>query len=704
MQARATLNRITGNGGPRKRLSLAARAAAIYASALAAGVIAASYNYSDLTTLYQDPFAQTPVNTTEQPIGYVVDQSQGGPKRGPNIAKNGNFESDTVWIKGAGWSIANGRATRIATGTGNTISQPYVFTAGKVYEITFDYFNLTATGVAAVLRGGTTVVATHGITAANGTGFGTYRGIAVARTGNTSFDVTFGGASDAGSIANFQIRELIGVNAWTGTPAVKDANWTDNGDGSYTSNAANGFLGWSTTTPMLTVGKTYEVVCRVSARTAGALALPYDGAGANNAAQATGAGTFRRVFTATTTALYIYSLAFAGTVDFLYVTEMPGTHVNQATSTARPYTDGRVNQIIQTEAISNAAWSKVGAGTGTAPVVTDNFAVAPDGTTTAARVQMALNGGTTTADQSVISQTVSGINPNAILSSGVWLKTNDGTTKLVTMRDDLASPAVAPILSVTGTWQFFSTENRTTQAGATNSASVKLWLRGAQGTSDSADLLMWHPQFEFAPALGKYQKVATGDVYDWGFPLTARFDGVDDALVQTVASFNLSNTPVITGFISMRITGTGYANPLNQGPTGTADGNWGMTINDVAASGQTLLYRRGNGTQQYKQVASTLGVPRTALLAFSIDASDVAANSGLTLIGEGAPVIAGTGAAQTVRTGFTTDPLQIGRRGAATQPFKGNISRIDFIARRLSPDDMYVFQRLGRQQLTGYQL
>src|SRR6056297_2388196 len=53
------------------------------------------------------------------------------------------------------------------------------------------------------------------------------------------------------------------------------------------------------------------------------------------------------------------------------------------------------NLLTYSEDFTNAAWAKVNAGVGSLPVVTANAGIAPDGTSTADRVQFDLNGGTT---------------------------------------------------------------------------------------------------------------------------------------------------------------------------------------------------------------------------------------------------------------------------------------------------------------------
>lgn len=152
------------------------------------------------------------------------------------------------------------------------------------------------------------------------------------------------------------------------------------------------------------------------------------------------------------------------------------------------YTTARTNLLLRSEEFDNASWLKTAAGTGSIPVVTPNYGVAPDGTTTADRVQFALNGGTTTADQSYLSQGLTTYVNGVQNTFSIWAKTNDGSTKTVVLANFNGQVAT---LTVTGTWTRFS--GHISATGTTSSLALR--LRGTF-TSDSADLLVWGAQSE----------------------------------------------------------------------------------------------------------------------------------------------------------------------------------------------------------------
>lgn len=69
------------------------------------------YDYSDLSTMFQDRAGTTPVTEDGQPVGLILDKSQ-GLALGPDVITNSadrDFSSDTgFWTIGAGCSISGG--------------------------------------------------------------------------------------------------------------------------------------------------------------------------------------------------------------------------------------------------------------------------------------------------------------------------------------------------------------------------------------------------------------------------------------------------------------------------------------------------------------------------------------------------------------------------------------------------------------------
>jgi hypothetical protein len=147
-------------------------------------------------------------------------------------------------------------------------------------------------------------------------------------------------------------------------------------------------------------------------------------------------------------------------------------------------TYGPNNLCLQSQALGTSPWGAQAAGAGATPVLTNNYAAAPDGTMTATRVQVSLNGGTATADQSYPVQGCTC--PTA--RGSFYVKTNDGSTKTIYVRGSFAATKVA-----TGTWTRIDFE-----AGTLSSTQFGIGLRGGQSPacSDTADLLVWGAQLE----------------------------------------------------------------------------------------------------------------------------------------------------------------------------------------------------------------
>jgi len=113
------------------------------------GEVGAWLEPRDISTLYQDSAGTIPVTTDGDPVGLVLDKSQGY-ALGQNLVTNGTFESDVSgWTAQLGASTAweNGTLKLVAgvAGTTQRVSTPISCTVGKLYKVT-----------AAIWRGTTT--------------------------------------------------------------------------------------------------------------------------------------------------------------------------------------------------------------------------------------------------------------------------------------------------------------------------------------------------------------------------------------------------------------------------------------------------------------------------------------------------------------------------------------------------------------------
>lgn len=91
-----------------------------------------------------------------------------------------------------------------------------------------------------------------------------------------------------------------------------------------------------------------------------------------------------------------------------------------------------VNNALRSENFSHSYWIKDFSGVSLAPVITENDAVAPDGTLTADRIFFDLNGGTTLADYSRVRMPLASATVTGQPAAGrIWLKTTDGSNKRI---------------------------------------------------------------------------------------------------------------------------------------------------------------------------------------------------------------------------------------------------------------------------------
>ena len=179
------------------------------------GTVGAWYDPSDLSTLFQDASGTIPVTSAGQSVALMLDKSR-GLSLGPELAVNGGFDADSGWTKGSGWSISGGRAVRVPSSSGSTISQAATLASGRFYKVEFDFYNVTGT-VYATLRGGTAVPSTVSTFSGQSGRFSCI----LLSTGNTSFDISASDANTTGSYDNYSIRELIGFHAVQPTAACR---------------------------------------------------------------------------------------------------------------------------------------------------------------------------------------------------------------------------------------------------------------------------------------------------------------------------------------------------------------------------------------------------------------------------------------------------------------------------------------------------
>jgi len=147
------------------------------------------------------------------------------------------------------------------------------------------------------------------------------------------------------------------------------------------------------------------------------------------------------------------------------------------------------NQIAgHSNDLTNAAWTAAGAGTGSSPTVTANYAADPDGAVVASRVQFNRGAGVTINDYSRCYNLVgqAGSAPVGAVET-LWIKMNTGTSCQLA----IARPTygVGQVANVTTEWQRFATPG-------TAGSYFEIALVGSLGSTSTADVLICRAQWE----------------------------------------------------------------------------------------------------------------------------------------------------------------------------------------------------------------
>ena len=181
----------------------------------------------------------------------------------------------------------------------------------------------------------------------------------------------------------------------------------------------------------------------------------------------------------------------------------------------------RTNLVTHSSDFSDSSWFKLGLGTASTAIVTTDYATSPEGLNNATRLQVDLNGGTTSSDQSLIYDAFavsSGDNTRSI-----YVKSNDGNTYDVYFGGTLSS---YEIKQVTSEWTRIDATRNFASSGT---GYLSIGLRGGTGCSDNADILIYGAQVE----AGSY---STSYIPTEGSTVTRTADVCNNA--GTSATFN----------------------------------------------------------------------------------------------------------------------------------------------------------------------
>jgi hypothetical protein len=453
----------------------------------------------------------------------------------------------------------------------------------------------------------------------------------------------------------------------TDTAWTKGTGWTISGGVATTASSNSGTLDQSIT---VVAGKIYRVKYTITGWVAGQAQIGFSG-GTTVLGPLSGTGNGTRTFYISAVTgnnlfrVFKNSSLDSFSIDNISVRELAGNHAFQSTPTSRPTLSSRVNLLTKTEEFNDAVWNKTSAGAGVSPVVTANAGVAPNGTTTADRVQFDCTDASNIANRSIISQSVSvvsGVNYKRLIYIKAYDLANVGkTVRLVS--DGVTSSQ--QIVTLTSDWQ----ELVFTGAASAASANVLIDTRGTL-TTQTADVLVWGADLRVANdgvGLPAYQRVDTATSYDTaGFPLYLRFDGSDDSFLTNSVDFTGTDKMTVwAGVRKLSDATVGIFVELSA-DTNINNGSWFLACFN-ATSRDYFSNARGTLTLTNPGFFTPAPAPDTSVLAVTV-------NLGTDLITLQRNTVAGTNSIGSLGGGnFGNYPLYIGRRNNATLPYNGRL-------------------------------
>ena len=151
----------------------------------------------------------------------------------------------------------------------------------------------------------------------------------------------------------------------------------------------------------------------------------------------------------------------------------------------------RTNLITQSQNFADVSWAKLGLGAGSAPVVTANAGISPEGINNATRVQFNC-GGTTSSDRSILQKASVSITNTTNYAATIYVKAYSSGEVGKQLRFISESAVNQITITLTDSWQRVST------TGVSNAilSNYLIETRGTFTTNTTADVLIYGAQLE----------------------------------------------------------------------------------------------------------------------------------------------------------------------------------------------------------------
>jgi hypothetical protein len=161
--------------------------------------------------VYQDSAGATVAAAPGDTVGLILDTAKGAlDALGSDLVSNGTFATDTVWSKGANWTIGGGVATKTG-GAANNLTQTISSTAGLWYRITIDVTRTAGTLTVSLGTSGTTYAMSLN---------GSYTFFILAGTSTQTLTLA-GDSAFAGTVDNVTSKLVPGNHAYQTTPGSR---------------------------------------------------------------------------------------------------------------------------------------------------------------------------------------------------------------------------------------------------------------------------------------------------------------------------------------------------------------------------------------------------------------------------------------------------------------------------------------------------
>jgi hypothetical protein len=313
----------------------------------------------------------------------------------------------------------------------------------------------------------------------------------------------------------------------------------------------------------------------------------------------------------------------------------------------------RANLLLHSAGANESAWTKDATGTGVAPVVTPNFAVAPDGTTTADRIQFNRGAGTTVSDLSRVFQFIGGTDTR---TATVYLKSNDANTYSL----QLLTGSNVQNISVTP-----SSFTRFSVSGASGS-NFMLRLAGSVGASTTADILFWGAQLEVGAFATSYIPTTTTS-------LTRNADVVSMTGTNFSSWFNASEGTFVSTAVPYAIGGYTFLS--------ATDGSFNNRMQCVASDAVQFLVGDGGAIQAFLDTGTlTPGAQLRASASYKSSLFAISINGGV-------PASVASGTVPTVNR------LDIGNLAGFAEFFNGWIPSVRYFPQSLTSAELQAFSK-----------